>query len=126
MRVVFPLVCLKPVNFRLVLQSYKYNLIVSLFLKHFFENLHLPPHSGHSAEVTVEAVYPIGSVYHTLYLWSIVPVCQVGLVVRIVAQQLYGPLFLSSPSPGGLAYFPSKLGKACFSARKLLYLHTKS
>ena len=45
-------------------------------------------HSGDSAEVTVEPLYPVGGVDHALYLRRIVEVDHVCLVVGIVAQVL--------------------------------------
>ena len=56
--------------------------------QHRFFVGHCGSHSGYTAEVAVEAFYPVGGVYHSLNFRSIVEICQICFVIWVVTQTL--------------------------------------
>ena len=52
-------------------------------------------HSGDPPEVSVEALNPVGWIYHRLYLRGIIEIHHVSLVVGVIAEQLYSPVILA-------------------------------
>ena len=72
---------------------------------------HGSSHPGDSAEVTVEPLYPVGGVYHALYLRRVVEVNHVRLIAGIVAHVLEGTVCLGPPVAQVLPPFPSHLNR---------------
>lgn len=63
--------------------------------QHRFFIGHCCPHARHPAEVPVQALDPVGGIYHRLYLGSVVEICHVRLVVRAVAKKFDSPVILA-------------------------------
>ena len=68
---------------------------------------HRSPHACDTTEVAVEPLYPVGGVYHALYLRCVVEVNHVRLVVGVVAHVLDGAVVLAPPVAQVLPPFPS-------------------
>lgn len=68
---------------------------------------HCPTHSRDAPEVLLQALYPVGGVYHRLYRRMIVQVCEIYLVGRVVATSAYAPVVAS---PFGTELLPALPG----------------